>query len=178
MVVALRGQTGPSSAHPHEFLPWKVHPWLLLHCPGFALTFLSYNRVQSWERGPLPHFLPAQLWVVWDGTEGAVLESSAPQLFSQLGLLQPRDWQKWIWEAKTTDQEIDCSHLASTECTEKGNFCNSQDIFTNNLQFKCEFGAYMDGSWLIAERSFYYGICSTTWLPSWEFRRGNFGERM
>lgn len=50
-VVALRGQTGPSSPHPHEFLPWKVHPWLLLHCPGFALTFLSYNRLQSWERG-------------------------------------------------------------------------------------------------------------------------------
>lgn len=32
----------------------------------------------------------------------------------------------------------------------------------------------MDGSWLIAERSFYYGTCSTIWLPSWEFRRGNF----
>lgn len=65
--------------------PGKVHPWLLLHCPGFALTFLSYNRLQSWEWGPLPHLLSAQLRGVWGGRGGAVLESSAAQLFSQLG---------------------------------------------------------------------------------------------
>lgn len=36
----------------------------------------------------------------------------------------------------------------------------------------------MKGSWLTAERSFSYGTCSTIWLPSWEFRRENTGERM
>lgn len=98
----------------------------------------------------------------------------------------PSSSVSWDFTAKRTDrseskkQRLQIRRLLSsgTECTEKGNFCNSQDIFTNNLQFKYEFGAYMDGSWLIAEKSFYYGTCSTTWLPSWEFRRGTFGERM
>lgn len=60
----------------------------------------------------------------------------------------------------------------------RGNFCNSEDTFTNNLQFRQEVGGQMDESWLTTERSFYYGTCSTTWLPSWEFRRGYIGERM
>lgn len=65
-------KTGPSSLLAiklrSSFL-WicKLHPWLLVHCTGFALAFFSYNCfiIQHWELGLyaahscLPHSFPA-----------------------------------------------------------------------------------------------------------------------
>lgn len=166
-------KTGPSSLltimlRSSSLWTCKLHPWLFIHCTGFALAFFSYNHLHTELRTGamaahswLPCFLPTHLrcGARWQ-REGAVLQGSASQLFS----CSVNSWETDRSESKK--QRLQTRRLTAlilhVLSAGKIFFCNSEDTFTNNLQFRYEFGAYMDGSWLIAERSSYYGTCSTT----------------
>lgn len=144
-VVALKGGNGvfppplhwgvPPSEHTSYISGCLFTAWIL-HLHSSALTLGSELRTRA---------LAAQNWCGW-ATMGQ--RRGCPWLAPRChGDWHSRDRQKWAPEANPTDEKIDCSCLACTECREKG----SSAVLETLSPITCNSGKNLGHTWMEAD---------------------------